>query len=148
LNGREIEVWKFRTTRVLSNDNNFTEVKRKDPQIIRVGNFLRLSSLDELPQLFNVLQGNMSLIGPRPYSIIINERYRSLISRHMLPQEVKPGITGWAQINGWKSEINTPEDIEQKIKYDLWYFKNWSLWLDLKIIFFTALNSFLPRKRS
>jgi putative colanic acid biosynthesis UDP-glucose lipid carrier transferase len=102
-----------------------------------IGRFLRRSSLDELPQLFNVLKGQMSLVGPRPHAIEHNEVYKSQIPKYMLRHKVKPGLTGWAQVNGFRGQTDTPEKMALRIQHDLWYIQNWSLWLDLKILLMT-----------
>ena len=107
----------------------------------KVGKFLRSTSLDELPQFFNVLFGQMSVVGPRPHAVSHNEQYRSLIQGYMLRHKVKPGITGLAQINGWRGETDTLEKMEKRIEYDLLYIRDWSIWLDLKIIFLTSCAS-------
>src|SRR5690606_32379061 len=140
LRGNKIEVWKFRTMTVCENDDNVTQAKRNDPRVTRFGAFLRRTSLDELPQLFNVLQGRMSLVGPRPHAVAHNEQYRKLIGRYMLRHTVKPGITGLAQINGWRGETDSLDKMQKRVEYDLYYIENWSLWLDLKIIFLTLFK--------
>lgn len=142
LDGREIAVWKFRTMRVCENESTVPQATRSDPRVTRFGAFLRRTSLDELPQFINVLQGNMSIVGPRPHAIVHNETYRSLIKGYMLRHKVKPGITGWAQINGWRGETKTIDKMEQRVKHDLWYIHNWSLRLDLMIILLTMLRGF------
>jgi putative colanic acid biosynthesis UDP-glucose lipid carrier transferase len=140
LNGQVIEVWKFRSMRVLEDGPNVPQAKRNDPRVTKLGNFLRCTSLDELPQFFNVLQGTMSIVGPRPHAVAHNEEYRRLIHGYMLRHKVKPGITGWAQVNGWRGETDTTQKMEMRIKYDLDYINNWSLWLDLKIIMKTVFG--------
>ncbi|EIJ41411.1 Undecaprenyl-phosphate glucose phosphotransferase [Beggiatoa alba B18LD] len=145
LNGEVIEVWKFRTMRVSENGSIVTQAQRHDPRITRLGRFLRRTSLDELPQFINVLQGRMSIVGPRPHAIAHNEQYRKLIPRYMLRHKVKPGITGWAQINGWRGETDTLEKMERRVEYDLEYIRNWSVWLDLEIIFATVYKGFLNK---
>lgn len=145
LDGQEIMVWKFRTMHVSEEGDEVTQAIRNDPRVTRLGSFLRRTSLDELPQFINVLQGNMSIVGPRPHALLHNEQYRSLIKGYMLRHKVKPGITGWAQVNGWRGETDTLEKMEQRIKHDLWYIYNWSLWLDIKIIFLTLFGSFFGK---
>ena len=134
LDGREITVWKFRTMKVLEDGDHVFQAVRGDDRVTPLGAFLRSASLDELPQFFNVLRGDMSIVGPRPHAVAHNEAYRRLIPGYMLRHRVKPGITGWAQIHGWRGETDTIEKMEQRIQFDLWYIRNWSLWLDLSII--------------
>jgi len=110
-----------------------------DQRVTRIGRFIRRTSLDELPQLFNVLQGTMSLVGPRPHAIAHNEKYRRLISGYMIRHKVRPGITGLAQVNGMRGETQNVEKMAQRVRYDLMYLRNWSPWLDLKILFRSLL---------
>jgi putative colanic acid biosynthesis UDP-glucose lipid carrier transferase len=110
-----------------------------------LGAFLRRTSLDELPQILNVLEGKMSFVGPRPHAVAHNEAYRKLISGYMIRHKVRPGITGWAQVNGLRGETSTVEMMQRRVQYDLDYLKNWSLWLDLKIIALTALTVIYDR---
>ncbi|ALG67530.1 undecaprenyl-phosphate glucose phosphotransferase [Beggiatoa leptomitoformis] len=145
LNGEVIEVWKFRTMHVCENGEQVTQAQRNDPRITALGGFLRRTSLDELPQFINVLQGRMSIVGPRPHAVAHNEQYRKLIPRYMLRHKVKPGITGWAQINGWRGETDTLEKMAKRVEYDLEYIRNWSVWLDLEIIFATIYKGFLNK---
>lgn len=145
LRGEVIEVWKFRTMTSLDNDANIPQATRKDPRITRVGGFLRRSSLDELPQFINVLQGKMSIVGPRPHAVAHNEQYRELIDGYMLRHHVKPGITGWAQVHGWRGETDTLEKMRKRVEYDLDYIYNWSLWLDLKIVMMTIFKGFFNK---
>jgi putative colanic acid biosynthesis UDP-glucose lipid carrier transferase len=142
LRGDQIEVWKFRTMSVLENDDKVVQAKKNDPRVTRFGAFLRRTSLDELPQLINVLQGNMSMVGPRPHAVAHNEQYRKQIDRYMLRHKVKPGITGLAQVNGWRGETETLDKMQKRIEFDLAYIQNWSLWLDIKIIFQTMFVVF------
>jgi putative colanic acid biosynthesis UDP-glucose lipid carrier transferase len=142
LNGRVVEVWKFRTMRVLEDGDSVSQATKADPRITPFGGFLRRTSLDELPQFFNVLTGDMSIVGPRPHAIAHNEQYRRLIHGYMLRHKVKPGITGWAQINGWRGETDTLEKMRRRLEFDLEYVRNWSLILDLKIIGLTILRGF------
>jgi len=142
LNGREIIVYKFRSMKVMEDGDTVQQAKRNDDRITKIGAFLRRTSLDELPQFINVLQGRMSIVGPRPHAVAHNEQYRKLISGYMLRHKVKPGITGWAQINGYRGETDTLDKMQKRVEYDLQYLKNWSLGLDLKIIFRTALVFF------
>jgi putative colanic acid biosynthesis UDP-glucose lipid carrier transferase len=142
LRGDQIEVWKFRTMSVLENDDKVVQAKKNDPRVTRFGAFLRRTSLDELPQLINVLQGTMSMVGPRPHAVAHNEHYRKQIDRYMLRHKVKPGITGLAQVNGWRGETETLDKMQKRIEFDLAYIQNWSLWLDIKIIFQTMFVVF------
>lgn len=134
LNGQVIEMWKFRSMLVQEDGAHVPQAQKNDPRITRVGAFLRKTSLDELPQFINVLQGRMSIVGPRPHAVAHNEQYRKLIHGYMLRHKVKPGITGLAQVNGWRGETDTTEKMAMRVKYDLEYINHWSLWLDLKII--------------
>ncbi len=145
LRGNKIEVWKFRTMTVCEDGDNVVPATRNDARVTRFGAFLRRTSLDELPQLFNVLQGRMSMVGPRPHAVAHNEQYRKLIGRYMLRHKVKPGITGWAQVNGWRGETDSLDKMQKRVEYDLAYIHNWSLWLDLKILCLTALRVFNDR---
>lgn len=133
-NGREIVVWKFRTMTVAEDGDDCIQAAPADPRLTPIGAFLRRRSLDELPQFFNVLHGDMSIVGPRPHAVAHNERYRGLIPGYMLRHRVKPGITGWAQIHGLRGRTDTIERMEQRVQYDLWYIRRWSVWLDLRII--------------
>ena len=135
LDGREIRIWKFRTMTVCEDGRQFTQATQNDPRVTRFGALLRKTSLDELPQLFNVLDGSMSLVGPRPHVNALNEEFRSRIVGYMLRHKVKPGITGLAQVNGHRGETDTPEKMRKRIEYDHAYIRDWSLWMDLKILF-------------
>lgn len=145
LNGKPILVYKFRTMTVMENGAEVKQAVKNDPRVTSVGRFLRKTSLDELPQFFNVIIGNMSVVGPRPHAIAHNEEYRSLISGYMLRHKVKPGITGLAQIKGWRGETDTLDKMEKRIECDLEYIRKWSLWLDLKIIFLTIFHGFIHK---
>ena len=134
LYGEEIIVYKFRSMTVTENGHEVVQARKNDQRVTRVGAFLRRSSLDELPQFINVLQGRMSIVGPRPHAVAHNEQYRKLIKGYMLRHKVKPGITGWAQVNGMRGETETLDKMEARIQYDLDYLRSWSLWLDLYII--------------
>jgi putative colanic acid biosynthesis UDP-glucose lipid carrier transferase len=134
LDGREIHVWKFRSMRVCENGEVVRQAARQDARVTPVGAFLRRTSLDELPQLFNVLKGSMSLVGPRPHANAHNEQYRRLIPGYMLRHKVKPGITGLAQVLGWRGETDTLDKMSNRIQCDLQYIREWSLWLDVKIL--------------
>lgn len=134
LNGEQITVYKFRSMTVCEDGPVVTQAKAQDQRVTRVGRFIRRTSLDELPQLCNVLQGTMSLVGPRPHAIAHNEKYRRLINGYMIRHKVRPGITGLAQINGLRGETETVEKMAERIRFDLDYLRNWSPWLDLKIL--------------
>ena len=139
LDGREIIVYKFRTMTVLEDGTLVRQATRDDSRVTRFGAFLRKYSLDELPQFINVLQGRMSVVGPRPHAVAHNEIYRKLIRGYMIRHKVKPGITGWAQVNGLRGETDTLEKMRARIEYDLSYLRNWSLQLDLQIVVKTVL---------
>lgn len=145
LNGKQIPVWKFRTMRVMENSAVVTQATRNDPRITRFGAFLRKTSLDELPQFFNVLQGTMSIVGPRPHAVAHNEQYRVLVENYMIRHKVKPGITGLAQIHGFRGETDTIDKMEKRIQYDLEYIQSWSLLLDIKIVFLTFFRGFVGK---
>lgn len=145
INGKEIYVWKFRTMTVCEDGEDVRQAGQNDARVTRFGRFLRHTSLDELPQFFNVLRGNMSIVGPRPHAVNHNEQYRKLIHGYMLRHKVKPGITGFAQINGWRGETDTLNKMENRVAYDLEYIRNWSLFLDVKIIIQTALIMFTDK---
>jgi putative colanic acid biosynthesis UDP-glucose lipid carrier transferase len=138
LDGREIRVWKFRTMRVCEDGERMAQATRNDPRVTRVGAVLRRTSLDELPQLFNVLEGTMSLVGPRPHASAHNEQYRSVIGGYMLRHKVKPGITGLAQVNGLRGETDTVEKMARRVACDHQYIREWSLWMDVKILLKTV----------
>lgn len=142
LNGTVVEIWKFRSMTVCEDGDHVPQARKNDARITPLGAFLRRTSLDELPQFFNVLQGTMSVVGPRPHAVAHNEQYRKLIKGYMLRHKVKPGITGWAQVNGWRGETDTLDKMSKRVEYDLEYIQNWSLWLDLKIVFLTVLRGF------
>jgi putative colanic acid biosynthesis UDP-glucose lipid carrier transferase len=139
LDGREIRIWKFRTMNVCEDGAKVVQAKPNDPRVTWLGAILRKTSLDELPQLFNVLSGDMSLVGPRPHASVQNEEYRSQIEGYMLRHKVKPGITGLAQVNGWRGATDSPEKMRKRIECDLFYIREWSLWLDVTILFRTIL---------
>ena len=135
LNGEEIRVCKFRSMTVCEDGAVVTQASAQDARVTRIGRFIRRTSLDELPQLFNVLQGTMSLVGPRPHAIAHNEKYRRLISGYMIRHKVRPGITGLAQVQGLRGETRNVELMAERVRYDLEYLRNWSPWLDIKILF-------------
>ena len=134
LNGEQIIVSKFCSMIVCEDGDTVRQASKNDSRITPFGAFLRKTSLDELPQFFNVLQGRMSIVGPRPHAVAHNELYRTLIKGYMVRHKVKPGITGWAQVNGWRGETDTLEKMKHRIEFDLAYLRNWSLRLDLHII--------------
>ena len=140
IGGDAIEIFKFRS---MKNDaehvGEVDQATREDQRVTTIGRFLRRSSLDELPQLFNVVLGEMSLVGPRPHPIELNKLFKSRIPKYMLRHKVKPGITGWAQVNGFRGITDTEEKMALRIEHDLWYIQNWSLWLDIKILLQTPL---------
>jgi len=138
LNGEEIIVYKFRSMTVTEDGAKVVQAKKGDQRVTPIGGFLRRTSLDELPQFINVLQGRMSIVGPRPHAVAHNEQYRKLIKGYMLRHKVKPGITGWAQVNGLRGETETLDKMATRIQYDLDYLRNWSLWLDIWIILKTV----------
>jgi Undecaprenyl-phosphate glucose phosphotransferase len=134
-NSSTIEIFKFRTMRADQDESDRAiQARQDDPRLTRVGRWLRRTSLDELPQLFNVLRGEMSVVGPRPHMVEHNQQYASLIETYLARHRVKPGITGWAQVNGWRGETDTLEKMERRIRHDLYYIENWSLSLDLRIL--------------
>lgn len=143
LDGRAIKVWKFRSMNTQDNGNKVVQAKRNDSRITPFGGFLRRTSLDELPQFINVLQGHMSIVGPRPHAVAHNEEFRTLVDGYMLRHKVKPGITGWAQINGWRGETDTLEKMKRRVEHDLHYIRHWSIWLDLRIVFVTVFKGFV-----
>ncbi|MFC7093167.1 undecaprenyl-phosphate glucose phosphotransferase [Jeongeupia naejangsanensis] len=136
--GESILVYKFRSMTVMEDGDKVVQATKQDQRFTPIGGFLRRSSLDELPQFINVLQGRMSVVGPRPHANAHNEQYRSLIKGYMMRHKVKPGITGWAQVNGFRGETDTLEKMQRRIEFDLDYLRNWSIWLDLKIVAKTA----------
>jgi putative colanic acid biosynthesis UDP-glucose lipid carrier transferase len=139
-NDEIIWIYKFRTMKVHQESHGeVTQAQKHDSRVTPIGRFLRKTSLDELPQFVNVLQGRMSVVGPRPHAIEHNGEYVKLIPKYALRHKVKPGITGWAQICGYRGETDTLDKMESRVKHDLYYLENWSIWLDLKIIFMTPL---------
>lgn len=143
LGGKKIKVWKFRSMKVMENSDVVTQATKNDPRVTRFGAFIRRTSLDELPQFINVLQGQMSIVGPRPHAVAHNEQYRKIVDNYMIRHKIKPGITGWAQINGYRGETETVDKMEKRIQYDIQYLHEWTLWLDLKIIFLTVFKGFV-----
>ena len=139
LDGREIMVYKFRSMSVAEDGDQIRQATRNDSRVTPFGAFLRRTSLDELPQFINVLEGKMSIVGPRPHAVAHNEQYRKLINGYMIRHKVRPGITGWAQVNGLRGETDTLEKMEKRVEYDLAYLRNWSLLWDFEIILKTLL---------
>ncbi|MDP6566040.1 MAG: undecaprenyl-phosphate glucose phosphotransferase [Alphaproteobacteria bacterium] len=147
-NNNVITVWKFRTMYRQSDwpkgdGGEVRQATRDDPRITRIGGFLRSTSLDELPQFFNVLQGAMSIVGPRPHAVSHNVQFAEAVGQYYARHRVKPGITGWAQVNGYRGETDTQEKLEKRVQYDLYYIDNWSLLFDLRIIFLTVFVGFV-----
>ncbi|HWY94044.1 MAG TPA: undecaprenyl-phosphate glucose phosphotransferase [Steroidobacteraceae bacterium] len=146
LDGREIAVYKFRTMSVTEDGEHVRQASKTDSRITRIGRVLRRTSMDELPQLINVLQGRMSLVGPRPHAVAHNEEYRKLIKGYMVRHKVLPGITGLAQVNGCRGETSQLEEMEARVNYDLDYLRHWTPMLDIKIILLTAVKVFRDDK--
>lgn len=145
-NGQSFKVYKFRSMVVHDEEGGkVTQAKQGDSRITPIGAFMRKTSLDELPQFINVLQGRMSIVGPRPHALAHNDHYKSLVESYMQRHMVRPGITGWAQINGFRGETDTIDKMKSRIEYDLHYIENWSLWFDLKIIFLTIFKGFINK---
>lgn len=145
LNGKPILVYKFRSMNVMENGTKVTQAVKNDPRLTPIGGFLRRTSIDELPQFINVFLGSMSVVGPRPHAVAHNEEYRKLIPGYMLRHKVKPGITGLAQINGWRGETDTLDKMEKRVECDLEYIRTWSIWLDIRIIFLTVFKGFINK---
>jgi Undecaprenyl-phosphate glucose phosphotransferase len=144
LRGEAFEIFKFRTMHAHREAaGQVTQARRDDERVFRFGRFLRRSSLDELPQLLNVLSGRMSLVGPRPHAEAHNRYYQTIIERYMWRHAVKPGITGWAQVHGLRGETESVEKMEQRLEYDLYYIQNWSIWLDLEILLLTLFRGII-----
>jgi Undecaprenyl-phosphate glucose phosphotransferase len=139
-NGREFTIFKFRTMKVLEDGRVIPQARRNDPRVTRFGRILRATSIDELPQLINVLRGHMSLVGPRPHAIAHDDGYIKAIDKYAFRQHVKPGLTGWAQVNGLRGETASLELMERRVDCDFWYIKNWSFWLDLRILVLTCFE--------
>ncbi len=140
LNGRKFNVYKFRTMKLHNESGTLTQATQNDPRITPLGHFLRRTSLDELPQFFNVLIGDMSVVGPRPHALQHNDLYKNQVETYMLRHRVKPGITGWAQIHGYRGETDTLDKMAKRVQFDLYYIKHWSLSMDLQIIIWTAFR--------
>ena len=141
LNGKTFKCYKFRTMR----ENPHSEVRQAtkgDERVTRWGYIMRKTSLDETPQFINVLLGDMSIVGPRPHMLKHTDEFTEMVDGYMLRHQVKPGVTGWSQVNGYRGEIKKLEDIQNRVKYDLWYIDNWSFFLDIRIIFQTMTLCF------
>ena len=146
VDGHQFEIFKFRTMRVHKEaPGQLTQAGRHDKRITRVGAFLRRTSLDELPQFFNVLLGQMSVVGPRPHALEHDDLYKNLVDGYMYRYRIKPGITGWAQVNGYRGETTRVEKMEARVKFDLFYIQNWSFWFDIKIVLITMFKGFINR---
>jgi len=144
--GKPIHVLKFRSMVVHQEAvGTVTQASKQDARITQFGAFLRRTSLDELPQFWNVLTGEMSIVGPRPHAVAHNDQYKVLVDDYMLRHRVKPGITGWAQVNGYRGETDTLDKMQKRVEYDLYYIEHWSLWLDLKIIVMTVFKGFVNK---
>jgi len=139
-NQQPFRIIKFRTMRTLEDGPVIRQAQQNDPRLTRIGRWLRRWNIDEVPQLFNVLTGDMSLVGPRPHALSHDREYEQRISRYARRHNVRPGITGWAQIHGYRGETDTEEKMRKRVEYDLYYIDNWSLWLDFKIIVRTVLS--------
>jgi len=138
-NGKTFNCIKFRSMKV-NRESNEKQATKDDTRITKLGSFLRKSNLDEMPQFFNVLMSDMSIVGPRPHMLKHTDDYSKLLNRYMVRHFLKPGITGWAQIHGFRGEIKHMQDINNRVEYDLWYLENWNIWLDTRIILMTAFN--------
>lgn len=145
LKEQEIRILKFRTMTVCEDGNNIVQSQRNDCRVTKLGAILRRTSLDELPQFLQVISGEMSIVGPRPHAIAHNEQYQKLIPGYTRRHNVKPGITGLAQINGWRGETDTLYKMKKRVEYDLEYINQWNIFLDLKIILLTILGGFISK---
>lgn len=145
--GKEFDCYKFRSME-LNEEADVKQAEKNDPRITKIGQFLRKSNFDELPQFYNVLRGEMSIVGPRPHMLKHTELYSAIIDQYMVRHLVKPGITGWAQVNGYRGETKTMEQMEGRVRKDVWYIENWSFLLDLKIVFVTVFNMFRGEKNA
>jgi putative colanic acid biosysnthesis UDP-glucose lipid carrier transferase len=140
-NNQKMLCYKFRsmvsTCKDIDENGKYVQATKNDPRITRFGRFLRKTNLDELPQFWNVLKGEMSIVGPRPHPTPLNIESKEKVDHYMLRHLVKPGITGWAQVNGYRGSTKNPEQMKKRVEHDIWYIENWSLWLDIQIIFMT-----------
>lgn len=140
-NNKIFHCLKFRSMKVNKN-SDLQQATKGDMRITRIGRFIRKTSLDEFPQFINVLKGEMSLVGPRPHMVKHTSDYSKIVDQYMIRHFLKPGITGWAQVNGYRGEITNPEQIKKRVSNDLWYLENWNVWLDIRIMFLTVYNVF------
>ena len=147
LYGEDFKCYKFRTMK-MNDEADILQAVKDDPRKTKIGNFLRRTNLDEFPQFINVLLGNMSVVGPRPHMLKHTEQYSVLIDKYMVRHLVKPGVTGWAQVTGYRGETKTLEQMEGRVKRDVWYIENWTFFLDLKIIIVTIFNMFKGEKNA
>jgi exopolysaccharide biosynthesis polyprenyl glycosylphosphotransferase len=136
--GKPFDILKFRTMTVCDDEYSFSQAKKGDKRVTPLGHILRRMSIDELPQLWNILRGDMSLVGPRPHPVALNNRYDALIAKYAERHHMKPGLTGWAQINGCRGETPNVAIMQARVSHDLWYIDNWSIWVDIRILFSTA----------
>lgn len=152
LNNKPIVCYKFRTmvtsSKDVDDDGNYQQAKKNDPRVTKIGKFLRKTSLDELPQFFNVLLGSMSVVGPRPHPVPLNIQSKDSVENYMMRHWVKPGITGWAQVNGYRGETRKPYLMQKRVEFDVWYMENWTFWLDLQIILQTLVNMVKTEKNA
>lgn len=140
MGGDVFKMYKFRTMYHSEENQDTLSTREKDSRVTLFGRFLRKANLDELPQFFNVLTGDMSVVGPRPHRVYLDKKLQNEVAKYMIRRCIRPGITGWAQVNGWRGPTNTEEQKIQRTRYDLWYVKNWTFWLDVKIIFLTLFG--------
>ncbi len=145
LNNQIFNAWKFRTMRVMENNSDVKQAEKDDRRITRVGSFLRKSSIDELPQLVNVLLGDMSIVGPRPHPVALNDRFRPLIENYDQRCVMKPGLTGWAQVNGYRGPTETVGKMQSRVDCDIEYTQTWSLWGDFKIMLATPYYGLISK---
>jgi putative colanic acid biosynthesis UDP-glucose lipid carrier transferase len=138
--GRPFTIYKFRTMTVAQDGAVVPQARRNDTRVTRVGRILRRTSVDELPQLFNVIKGDMSLVGPRPHALVHDNEYTRIIMNYSFRHHMKPGITGWAQVSGFRGETPTVDRMEQRLERDLWYINNWTIWLDIKLVLLTPVR--------
>ncbi|MEP6728334.1 MAG: sugar transferase, partial [Bacteroidota bacterium] len=131
---------KFRSMKI-NNEANTKQAQRNDERLTRIGKFMRRTSLDEFPQFINVFKGEMSVVGPRPHMLRHTEDYSKIMGQYMVRQFLKPGVTGWAQVHGYRGEIRDDEQLRKRIEHDIWYMENWSIWLDMRIIFLTVFRT-------
>ncbi len=146
-NNHQFKCYKFRTLKV-NKEADIKQVTQNDTRLTKIGRFLRKTNLDELPQFFNVFMGNMSVVGPRPHMLRHTEDYSRILNEYMIRHFVKPGVTGWAQVNGFRGEIKKEEQLRKRIEHDIWYMENWSLWLDIRIVFLTIYVTFKGDKNA